>query len=647
MKRVLFMMIACALLALDAFGQMIPRQDATWARRAPSAITLDGVMNETAWAQAESINVVYGQNAGLPGSGWKDESPTPRTPSDPTRATLKFLIFNDSLYIGIRVQDSSVGGGPFNAFDGFLMNLRYRQATGFQYSGGEGRTWNTHQSYEAFYAWIKESWGDPDADLPGRMPHFAGFHSNPTPGGPRPDTSKLVWDAATTVQGAQNVDATIDQGYTSEIKFNLRHKSYDVSQAAGEVIMFSISIYDADWRWPINLGRTYGNRTWVQCPWGSDANINHLRIHTNPNVTTTSGPVPTVAADLVIPGAGSYPSPNMDGRLTEAIWSNPGVGMLTLKYGDAATRNAYPTTARYRSGHFQPEVNGGRATIQDANTAVVKYFYKADTLFFGFDVQDLVVQSVASNARWDGFAVTVCQRNAVEDGAILLRRELAFRVGGAGTVITTVRESDLAAASGRWDSAATRVQVNMALKSGTSIDTVGATPDVGYTAEMRIRLDSLGYPAGGGDRIVFLSLKHFDGDSFTPITQSYGTHTWFMRQEAGRDGAAWAWMNPNVTLAVDEKGNQIPEVFTLVGNYPNPFNPSTTIRFILPQRSEVKLEVFNVLGQLVALKTLGEQQAGEQNIAFDAGNLATGLYNYRLTMATTNAMVAGKMMLVK
>ncbi len=337
----------------------------------------------------------------------------------------------------------------------------------------------------------------------------------------------------------------------------------------------------------------------------------------------------------------------MDGRLTEAIWSNPGVGMLTLKYGDAATRNAYPTTARYRSGHFQPEVNGGRATIQDANTAVVKYFYKADTLFFGFDVQDLVVQSVASNARWDGFAVTVCQRNAVEDGAILLRRELAFRVGGAGTVITTVRESDLAAASGRWDSAATRVQVNMALKSGTSIDTVGATPDVGYTAEMRIRLDSLGYPAGGGDRIVFLSLKHFDGDSFTPITQSYGTHTWFMRQEAGRDGAAWAWMNPNVTLAVDEKGNQIPEVFTLVGNYPNPFNPSTTIRFILPQRSEVKLEVFNVLGQLVALKTLGEQQAGEQNIAFDAGNLATGLYNYRLTMATTNAMVAGKMMLVK
>ncbi|MEK7671920.1 MAG: T9SS type A sorting domain-containing protein, partial [Bacteroidota bacterium] len=315
-------------------------------------------------------------------------------------------------------------------------------------------------------------------------------------------------------------------------------------------------------------------------------------------------------------------------------------------YGDAATRNAYPNTARYRSGHFQPDVNGGKATVQDVNTAVVKYFYKADTLFLGFDVRDQVVQSVAAGARWDGFTVTLCHRNVFEDGS-LRRRELSFRVGGSGTSVTTGREHDLATTSGSWDSSATRVQVAIALKGGTTIDTVGALPDSGYTAEMRVRLDSLGYPAGRGDGLVFLAVKHYDGDSFTPATQSYGTHTWFMRENAFIDGSAWAWMNPAITLAVDEKGNQIPDAFTLAGNYPNPFNPSTTIRFVMPQRSEVTLEVFNVLGQLVAIKTLGERQAGEHNIAFDASNLATGLYNYRLTMAATKATVAGKMMLVK
>lgn len=641
MKTKLFMMVVVALVASEALAQ---RADVTWARRTTSAIALDGVMNEAAWAQAESVRIVYGQNvAGIPGSGWVDETATPRTPTDPTRATLKFLLFNDSLYIGIRVQDSSVGGGPFNQKDAFLANLRYRQATGFQ--GTPGRTGNTSQAYEIFYGWVKEGWADSLADTPGRPPGFFGFDGSSPYAPPRPDSQKVKWDAATTVQGAQNNDAVVDQGYTTEMKINLRRLLYDVSQASGEVLMFNISIYDADWRWPVNLARTYGNRAWLQGPWGNVSPYHHIRIHTLPTVTTTSGPVPTVAADLTIPGAGGFPSPTLDGRLTEAVWHNAGVGRLTLRYGDAATRGAYPTTLRYRSGHFQPEVNGGRATVQDVNTAVVRYFHRADTLFLGFDVTDRVVQSVVGNARWDGFTVFLTQRNNPVEGSVLVRRRLSFRVGGAGTTVTTVREEDLSSSGANWDSAGTRVQVAIALKGGTTIDTLGAAPDSGYTAEMRVRLDSLGYPAGRGDGVVFLAIKHYDGDSFTPASASYGTHVWFGRENDFVDGSAWALMTG--TLAVDGNGNQIPDVFTLVGNYPNPFNPTTNIKFVMPQRSDVSLEVFNVLGQRVAMQQVGERQAGEHTITFDASNLATGLYTYRLTMASTNATVAGKMMLVK
>ena len=106
-------------------------------------------------------------------------------------------------------------------------------------------------------------------------------------------------------------------------------------------------------------------------------------------------------------------------------------------------------------------------------------------------------------------------------------------------------------------------------------------------------------------------------------------------------------MDPGIVLAVDEKRNTLPDEFTLVGNYPNPFNPSTTIKFVMPQTSDVTLEVFSVLGQLVATQTLRQQQSGEHAVQFNAANLASGMYNYRLRMASTNATLVGKMMLVK
>jgi hypothetical protein len=120
-----------------------------------------------------------------------------------------------------------------------------------------------------------------------------------------------------------------------------------------------------------------------------------------------------------------------------------------------------------------------------------------------------------------------------------------------------------------------------------------------------------------------------------------------MREGGFNDGALWAYMHPSITVSVDEQPTTVPAQFALLGNYPNPFNPSTTIKFSLPQMSDVTLEVFNILGQRVAVQNLGVQQPGVHEVRFDASHLASGVYNYRLRMGATNATVAGKMMLLK
>jgi len=83
-------------------------------------------------------------------------------------------------------------------------------------------------------------------------------------------------------------------------------------------------------------------------------------------------------------------------------------------------------------------------------------------------------------------------------------------------------------------------------------------------------------------------------------------------------------------IKVEELASIIPTKFDLSQNFPNPFNPTTTITYTLPQKSHVQLKIYDALGHLVTTLVNGEREAGSYHQVFNAANLASGVYFYQI-----------------
>ena len=107
----------------------------------------------------------------------------------------------------------------------------------------------------------------------------------------------------------------------------------------------------------------------------------------------------------------------------------------------------------------------------------------------------------------------------------------------------------------------------------------------------------------------------------------------------------WIGDTNKVATSIESKTETIANSFELKQNYPNPFNPTTTIEYSVGKASNVKISVYNMLGQELAVLVNGKHQAGTHLVKFDAAKYSTGVYFYKIEAG--NFVQTRKMLLVK
>ncbi len=631
--------------------------DVIWARDIEgSTLTLDGQLTEPEWMSAETLQFRWNENMGFPGSGQKIEGqPALAEPSDPHDAMVYILRDGNTLWLGMMAQDQSVGGGlSLWNFDGIIMSIFDRSQRPDTVNQNNNFFANGAHS-EFFYTWWNPAdttdTGDPTPGIEARLfgDYGVGFNegnSGDRGGARNPD----VWDARATVDGVVNDDSHgNDNGYTMEMRIDLGAMGYDFSQADGDVVPFNIAVQDDDFSWPENPDTSFLSRVWWQNQWGNNFNEGVAYMHGNDAVTISSGDAPEVTQpEFTVPSIGGFDAPTIDGALDEDMWAaSAPIFNFGYQASNADLMEGNPgALAPYHVSWFDPDINGdGRAAaVVDNNPGRFHMAFEGNTLFIGLDTDDQAVSGFTSEGGRDGFRITMARMDTMANDGSTLNKQFDFLIDSTGVV---------QGSNDAFDALADGSIVAGASLKGTSTVADPTDVDEGYQIEVAIDLvQALGYASSAGkvdDPRIWIALNFFDGDFFEDAAASYANRTWIVG-ERGDGASLYGYLNSETAVA-NEAETELPASIRLLGNYPNPFNPSTRIQYVLPQAGNVTLELFDVLGRNLMTLNPGLQSAGEQVFTFEANGLASGTYLYRIAVETVSGNVSrsqvGRMILLK
>ncbi len=168
-------------------------------------------------------------------------------------------------------------------------------------------------------------------------------------------------------------------------------------------------------------------------------------------------------------------------------------------------------------------------------------------------------------------------------------------------------------------------------KNKVSLDwsTATETNNLGFEIERKLKNQEwirIGYVEGNGTTTESHPYKYTDDFSELPYE---GTVLYRLKQ-INFDGS----FDYSQDISVDLK--YIPDEISLSQNYPNPFNPSTTIKYSLSEESQIKLKIFNSIGEVVDILSSGVEQPGSHEVVWNAENFSSGIYFYLLEISKSD-----------
>ncbi len=154
-----------------------------------------------------------------------------------------------------------------------------------------------------------------------------------------------------------------------------------------------------------------------------------------------------------------------------------------------------------------------------------------------------------------------------------------------------------------------------------------------------------------------VGIKKYENDGYLykrfVLTEGFGLDSVFVQTDSDSslyvltgaviDGVVYG----DTTLTSVEDAGTLPAEFRLLGNYPNPFNGSTVISFLMPESSDLRMEIFDITGRKIRTTEFGILPAGLNRIDINLNNEVSGVYFYRLISGAGNRSLTGKLLLMK
>lgn len=197
-----------------------------------------------------------------------------------------------------------------------------------------------------------------------------------------------------------------------------------------------------------------------------------------------------------------------------------------------------------------------------------------------------------------------------------------------------------------------------------TINTETITYIVNYKTQYKLitLLNPSGIPATITGGNTFYDSSVTANLNISPLQVQYNNQAWYFQRWQGVGTGSYTGTNPNpqiimnniisetaiwdtIPIGIQKQGSEVPKEYALHQNYPNPFNPVTKIKFDLPVNSNIKLMVYDILGNEVMIIADSYQKAGYYEAEIDASGLASGVYFYKLT--TDSYVMTKKMLVIK